>query len=209
MNLNDTVEILAIIDRSGSMGHLRHDAIGGFNTFLAEQQKLDGNANLTLVLFDHEYLVQVPGLPVAEVEPLTVDTYVPRGGTAMNDAIGRALAELEEKNPDRAIITILTDGEENASVEYTSELVKAKIKAAEERGWQVVFLAANIDAFQAGGQLGVSLSNTRGFAATTSGLASALNTITSLVSSYRSEPITAQGTAITQLTSRIAQPEEA
>ena len=208
MNFNDTVEILAIIDRSGSMGHLRQDAIGGFNTFLAEQQKLDGNANLTLVLFDHEYLVQVPGVPVQEVEPLTEETYVPRGGTAMNDAIGRALAELEEKNPGRAIITILTDGEENASVEYTSELVKTKIKAAEERGWQVVFLAANIDAFQAGGQLGVSLSNTRGFVASASGMASALNTITTLVSSYRSEPITAQATAITELKTRIT-PEAA
>ena len=187
---NDTVvEILAIVDRSGSMGLVRDDAIGGFNQFLEDQQQQGGNANLTLVLFDDEYEVPVTGKPVQDVVPLDRSTFVPRGWTAMNDAIGKALTELEAKNPEKAIITILTDGAENASKEYTADAVKQKIKAAEARGWEVIFLAANIDAFAAGNTLGVSASNTVAFAANAAGVSSAFETMSLRASSYRCEPL--------------------
>lgn len=182
----EAVEIVAIIDQSGSMGAVRDDAIGGFNTFLADQQAQGGNANLTLVLFDDRYLVPIEDTPVQNVPPLTQATYAPLGWTAMNDAIGRALTKLEEKNPAKAIICILTDGAENASKEYTAAQIKAKITAAEERGWQVVFLAANIDAFAAGGLLGVARGNTVSFNATSDGLHEAFACMSASASSYRS-----------------------
>lgn len=182
----EAVEIVAIIDQSGSMGAVRDDAIGGFNTFLEDQQAQGGNANLTLVLFDDRYLVPVEDTPVQQVQPLTRETYAPLGWTAMNDAIGRALTKLEAKNPSKAIICILTDGEENASKEYTRTQVKAKIEAAKERGWEVVFLAANIDAFAAGGLLGVARGSTMSFNATSDGLHEGFACMSASVSLYRS-----------------------
>lgn len=189
MKSNELVEIVSIIDQSGSMGIVRDDAIGGFNRFLADQQELGGNANLTLVLFDDRYLVPVEDVPVKQVQPLTRETYAPLGWTAMNDAIGRALTKLESKNPRKAIITILTDGAENSSKEYTSAQIKQKIKAAEARGWQVIFLAANIDAFATGGSLGIATGNTRGFVASREGVHEAFACMSMRASSYRSEPI--------------------
>lgn len=187
MKTNDVVEIVAIIDQSGSMGRVRDDAIGGFNNFLANQQALGDNARLTLVLFDDNYVVPVENTPIRDVKPLDNATYNPLGWTAMNDAIGRALTSLEAKNPAKAIITILTDGLENASTEYTAAQVKEKIKAAEDRGWEVIFLAANIDAFAAGGSLGISRGNTFEFTASAQGLHDAFASMSLCASSYRTE----------------------
>jgi Mg-chelatase subunit ChlD len=131
MAKKEAVEIVVIADRSGSMSVIRDDAIGGFNTFLKEQKAVKGAANLTLVLFDHEYLVAVDSQPIKKVVPLNNETYVPRGMTALNDSIGRAISALEAKNPNKAIVCILTDGQENQSREFNTEQAKAKINAAE------------------------------------------------------------------------------
>lgn len=198
MNNDSVVEIVAIVDQSGSMDKVRDDTIGGFNAFLESQKELGGNANMTLVLFDDRYLVPIDGVALQDVAPLTRDTFRPLGWTAMNDAIGRAMTALEAKNPEKAIICILTDGQENASKEYTAEVVKAKIKAAEDRGWEVIFLAANIDAFAAGSGLGILGGNTYAFTASAQGVASAFESMTLRSSSYRSEPF--QTLAVTNTT---------
>jgi uncharacterized protein with von Willebrand factor type A (vWA) domain len=186
MQNNDVIEILAIVDQSGSMDIVRNDAIGGFNTFLADQQDQGDNARLTLVLFDDRYQVPIKDVPIQQVQELTRDTYRPLGWTAMNDAIGKALTELEAKNPKKAIITILTDGAENASREFTSAQIKSKIEAAQERGWEVIFLAANIDAFTTGGSLGIAGSNTVAFAASSEGVHEAFACMSVRASAYRS-----------------------
>lgn len=182
----DVVEIVAIIDRSGSMESIRGDVIGGYNAFLAQQKALPGEAVLTLVQFDDKYEVHVDRVPVQEVPDLNVFTFVPRGMTAANDAIGRALNTLEARNPAKAVILIVTDGMENASKEFTNEQIKEKITAAEERGWDVNFLAANIDAFAAGGAYGVKMDKTFAFAANAAGVHNAFATMNLRASSYRS-----------------------
>lgn len=179
------VEIVAILDRSGSMCSILTDAIGGFNQFLAEQKALPGEALLTMVLFDDKYEVPVAAYPVTHVNPLTPATFSPRGMTALYDAVGRALTELEHRNPERAVVVILTDGHENASREYTQPTVKAKITAAEARGWSVLYLAANQDAFAVGGAIGVKAGNTANFANTGAGVRSAYATATTATASYR------------------------
>ena len=181
----EPVEILVIADRSGSMFSIRSDAIGGFNTFLKEQQAVKGKANFTLVLFDDQYEVPVKGVDIKQVEELTDKTFVPRGMTAMNDAIGKSLSELLDKSPEKAIICILTDGAENASKEYTSEQVKELIKEAEGKDYQVTFLAANVDAFAAGGSLGISMNNTFAFAASAQGIHEAYATMSTRSTTYR------------------------
>ena len=87
----DLTDIAFVLDRSGSMNSIAGDAIGGFNTFLAQQQAQPGAAHLTLVLFDHEYLVPHDNVDIHSVPPLDDRTYIPRGMTALLDAIGRTI----------------------------------------------------------------------------------------------------------------------
>jgi uncharacterized protein YegL len=86
--------IAFILDRSGSMQNMAEEAIGGFNAFLAEQQKEEGEARLSLVLFDHEYTPIVENRSIEEVRPLDHETYTPRGTTALLDAMGRTIDDL-------------------------------------------------------------------------------------------------------------------
>ncbi len=156
-------KVVCIVDRSGSMNSVRTDSIGGFNAFLEAQKKVVGEADLTLVLFDHEYLVVYDSVPLKDVPPLNSENYVPRGSTALLDAIGKAVtstgAELsamdEAERPESVIVAILTDGYENASTEYTRERISEMTKHQQEKyGWEFRYLGANQDAIKVGGSFG-------------------------------------------------------
>lgn len=158
------VEIACIIDRSGSMSAIKKDAIGGFNEFLAGQQKVEGKARLTLVLFDDQYDMVHDGVDLQAVAPFTGESYVPRGHTAMLDAIGKTLSTINDRimrtlaseRPDKVIIAILTDGEENASLEYSRKAVSKMIaQLKKERHWEFFFLAANQDVVEAAASLSI------------------------------------------------------
>lgn len=195
---NDLVEIVCILDRSGSMTTVLDDSIGGFNTFLKEQQQLPGRANMTLVLFDHEYKEVVSSEPVGNVAPLTRETYVPRGQTALYDAIGRTLANLTEKlaktpeaeRPAKVLVAILTDGHENASREFRtkSHVFDIVSKKREEDKWEFVYLGANQDAMKEGVALGLSHLNSFNYASTGSGTVGAYRAVSNMAKSLRSSP---------------------
>lgn len=147
-------EVVFVLDRSGSMWSTRDDAIGGFNEFL--KQKSTEDIRLTLVQFDHQYEVHQEGRPIAEVPPLTAETYQPRGQTALLDAIGRTiddtgarLASLPaDKRPEKVILGILTDGMENASYKFTKQQIKEKIEHQQNKyQWEFVFMAQNYEQF--------------------------------------------------------------
>jgi hypothetical protein len=165
----EATEIVCVIDRSGSMASIRNDAIGGFNNFLAEQQKEPGEATMTIVLFDHEYLINCSGKPVKDVVPFTPSTYVPRGSTALLDAVGRSINEITGRNPKKAIIVILTDGQENSSKEFTKQQIKTMIEDCQKKGWVVMYLSANADAFEDGKSIGLSPSQIMPFQSNTRG----------------------------------------
>lgn len=163
---NNLTEILLIIDRSGSMSTTKADAEGGLNTFVEEQKKGVGQANLTLVQFDHDYEVVHAGIPLSEVPPYKL---VPRGSTALFDAIGRAVVETgerlakmpESERPGLVLVLVVTDGGENASREYTRERVKEMITHQESKfSWKFSFLGSNQDGFAEGQSLGFSSSAT-------------------------------------------------
>lgn len=190
-------EIACIIDRSGSMEAVRHDAIGGFNAFLDEQKKLPGQANMSLILFSTGREVVYENAAIDSVPPLTEQAYVPRGSTALLDAvgltidgIGKRLAQTpEDHRPERVIVAILTDGEENASRKYTRAQVAERIKHQQEQyGWQFVFLAANMDAFAEAAALNIPLSNAANFAATREGTQSAYRDMSATVANLRAGP---------------------
>lgn len=158
-------DIIVVMDRSGSMGAIVNDTIGGFNTFLKEQKELKGEATLTLVQFDTDYQVVCDNLPLSEVKDLTSTTFVPRGNTALYDAVCKAINSVggrysntfEDARPEKIVFVIITDGEENSSKEFTYEQMKEKIQHQTEKyGWQFVFLAANQDACKVGNSYGIS-----------------------------------------------------
>jgi len=146
------MERIFILDRSGSMETCLDDTIGGFNAFARDQIPFGGT--LSLVLFDHEYTPVYTRRPVADVEPLTRETYKPRGSTALLDAIGRTIKDNWNRNSPTVII--LTDGQENSSHNYTKAHIKDLIEERQRAGWNFVYLGANQDAFAEAGSIGIA-----------------------------------------------------
>lgn len=189
-----TTEIICIIDRSGSMHSIARDAIGGFNSFLAAQKNEPGAARLTLVLFDNEYLLVHKAVDLDEVPPLTEHTYVPRGTTAMLDAIGRTIddarARFEQMHTDErpagVIVAILTDGLENASRKYARDRVFQMIEQCRAMDWRFTYLSANQDAIEAGGNLALDPDDCTNFTASPLGIHNAFSKICSDVVLERS-----------------------
>jgi hypothetical protein len=168
--------IAALLDKSGSMGSLRKDVIGGFNTFLSENKKVEGECTLTLVLFDYSpfntsvredgYETYCSNANINLVNPLNESTYVPRGATAYLDAIGKLIDDTgeylnslsEEEKPEKVIFYIFTDGLENDSVKYSKEEISLKIKhQTEVYNWQFTFLGANMDAVSAAADIQIPM----------------------------------------------------
>jgi hypothetical protein len=190
-----TTNIYFVIDRSGSMQPMAAEAIGGFNTFVAEQQKLPGKANLTLVQFDNAYEIVHDAIDVKTVPVLTAEVYYPRGMTALYDAVGRTITKgiATSKEGEKNILVILTDGFENASQEYThASLTVLMKKAQEELGWEVIFLGANMDAKHVAGGLGINLKNVATFDNSAKGAKDAITTMSFAASAYRSAAVGGQ-----------------
>ncbi len=154
MNPNLT-EIAYILDRSGSMQPLQEPAVTAFNDFIKSQLDVPGDARLTLIQFDDAYEVPISARPIEEVPQLTAASYVPRGSTALLDAIGRTIKEMdkriqvlpENERPGKIIAAIFTDGEENSSHEFTNQHISDLIRLyRDEKNWEFIFLAANQDA---------------------------------------------------------------
>lgn len=163
MNKNLT-ELVFILDKSGSMAGLEGDTIGGFNAMLGKQKRVEGECRITTVLFDNRYELLHDRIDIQAVGLMTEREYQVGGSTALLDAVGRTIHKLacvqkntaEEYRAGNVMFVIITDGEENASREYSAEKVKAMIQEEKKRGWEFVFLGANIDAVETAGRFGIS-----------------------------------------------------
>lgn len=195
MPKTNLTEIVAIIDKSGSMWSIAGDAIGGFNQFIEEQRKETGDANVSIILFDNTVYPLAEGIDVNAVTLLNEKNYRPNGGTALYDAIGNAITSThnrvdalpEGEKPERFIFAILTDGAENASKEYSREAVEALIKdKTDNSDWQFIFLAANIDAKSTAESIGIKGEHAMNFAFHAGGIAGGYSTMSKSVSMYRS-----------------------
>ena len=190
----DHTEIICVIDRSGSMSAIKDDAIGGFNAFVESQKQVAGTASLTLILFDHEYKLLFQNRDLHAVEPLTKKTFVPRGQTALFDAVGRAIEEVggrlsampEEERPEKVLVCILTDGAENDSRRYSREMIRQMIDHQRSRySWEFAFLAANQDAFAEAESVGIGRSMTASFDGSPLGARNVLVTMSRMASTFR------------------------
>jgi len=148
-------EATFIIDRSGSMGSKIEQVVSGFNAFINQQKELDGECSITFTQFDNVYEVVYANKNINDVELMTQADFQPRGMTALYDAIGKTINVLgerynqmqESERPDNGVLGIITDGFENASVEYTKIMIKEMIKHQEEKyNWNIIFLSEDLQA---------------------------------------------------------------
>ena len=161
----DLVELVFILDRSGSMSGLEDDTIGGYNAMLEKQKKEPGEAIITTVLFDDRYELLHDRIYLRGIEPITDKEYFVRGSTALLDAVGRTINKIgnaqkhtvEEERAEHVMLVITTDGMENASREFTYEKVKQMIEHQKcKYRWEFIFLGANIDAISTAERFGIS-----------------------------------------------------
>ena len=159
-------ELVFILDRSGSMGGLEEDTIGGFNSMMAKQKKETdgGEAFVSTVLFDDRCEVLHDRVSINKVPVMTDDEYYVRGCTALLDAVGGAIHHIgnvhkyarEEDRPEKTLFVITTDGMENASKNYSYGQVKKMVKRQQEKyGWEFIFIGANIDSITEAERFGI------------------------------------------------------
>ena len=157
-------ELVFILDKSGSMSGLEKDTIGGFNSMLDQQSKVDGECVITTVLFDNRYELLHDRIDIRAVQPITGKEYFVGGSTALLDAIGKTIHKIdavqknttEDYRAEKVMFVIITDGEENASRCYSSMQIRQMIQHQKERyGWEFIFLGANIDAVETAGRFGI------------------------------------------------------
>ena len=161
---NNITELVFILDKSGSMCGMEEDTIGGFNSMIEKQKKLDGKVYVSTVLFSNNSQVLHDRVDIEKIEPMTEMQYNVGGSTALFDAIGSAIKHIgnvhkyarEEDVPQHTMFIITTDGMENASHTYSSAEVKKMISRQEEKyGWEFLFVAANIDAVETARNIGI------------------------------------------------------
>jgi uncharacterized protein YegL len=183
-----------ILDRSGSMDDCLDDTIGGFNSFLRSQQELvtSDKCTLSLYQFDHEYEVVYQEKDIKDVQRLDRTTFVPRGNTALYDAIGltvKSVSQLKYNSDDKIVIVILTDGFENMSKEYNQSSISRLIKEYDAKeNWSFVFLAANQDAILAATKVGISQHSAMNFSQTPASVQKCYANLSSAIHRQRTTP---------------------
>lgn len=193
MNPNLT-EIVAILDRSGSMEHLTNDTIGGFNSFLKEQKEIPGEAVLTTVLFNNSYMLLHDRVNIKTIKQITNKEYIAQGSTALLDAMGKTINDIglklnstiENERPSKVIFFIITDGEENASVEFRNDKIKEMVELQKNTyNWEFIFLGANMDSFSTASSLGISADRSFDYEADEEGVVSVQMAMSAAVGNLR------------------------
>jgi uncharacterized protein YegL len=186
-----TTLLALVVDRSGSMSDIKDDMEGGIKTLIEEQSREQGTCLVTLAQFDDVYEVLAEAVPAAELVPYRL---VPRGSTALLDAIGRTIsmvhASVEATDPNRrpqnVVIAVITDGLENASKEWTRLQVMDSVKARISEGWHFTFLGADQDAIQEGRGLGVDAASSLTFDKSSAGSTGVMQSLSASVRRVRS-----------------------
>lgn len=189
-----STEIIFLLDRSGSMGGLETDTIGGFNGFVKKQSEM-GPTKITTILFDDRYEVLHNGVNAKNVV-LTKEEYYTRGSTSLLDAIGKTIndvnARLEktakDEQPQQIIFVITTDGYENSSKEFTYAKISEMIKLQQEKHhWEFIFMGANIDVATESAKLNIPSANAFSYEASEEGTSRMFKEANSIVNDTRNK----------------------
>ena len=204
--MHNYADITFILDRSGSMGSLVSDVVGGYKAFVDEQKRVGDNAVFSLVEFDHEYTPVFTAMPIAHVSSQL--HFVPRGSTALRDAVGRTISGIESRlsllpwaeRPNKVIVVIMTDGEENASHEFTQVQIKSMIeRLCGANHWEFLFLGANVDSFANAQSYGIPIWSTTNYVHDTHGTIGAFNSVSSYTACLRSSGASARSLSDLQI----------
>ena len=161
------LDLVFLIDRSGSMYGSEKDTIGGFNSFIKKEKAKDYNVFVTTILFDNEYEVLYKRKAIDEVSELTSNEYFVRGSTALLDAIGRTITTLDKEVNNKVLFVIMTDGMENSSVEFSKSQIR---KMIESHDWEFLFIGADIDSYAEAARIGIRKSRTANYAKSNEGI---------------------------------------
>jgi len=193
----DLTELVFILDRSGSMGGLESDTIGGFNSMLTKQQAEPGECRITTVLFDNQYEILHDRIDIKAVNAITDRDYFVRGQTALLDAVGKTINKIgsvqkntaDEYRADKVLFVITTDGMENASREFNYDKIKSMIERQKSKyKWEFIFLGANIDAVEVADRFGVARNRAQNFHNDSEGIALNYAVVSETVASFRAAP---------------------
>lgn len=186
--------IAIVLDRSGSMESCKESTVSGFNEFIRTQRELPGEAMVKLVQFDDRYET-VFDMNLKMCPELTQNTFVPRGSTALLDAQGRTIVELgrelaampEPERPSKVIVVTLTDGQENASKEFSLEKIGEMIREQRDKyNWDFVFLGANQDAIATAAAMSIPLPSAMSYSTSKTGIAATMAAVSHYVGAARS-----------------------
>jgi len=199
MKTNST-ELIFILDRSGSMGGLESDTIGGFNSMLKKQQAEPGDCRITTVLFDDSYEVLHDRIDIKAVSEITSHEYFVRGCTALLDAVGKTIKKIgkvqkntaDDYRAEKVLFVITTDGMENASREFTYDKIKSMVeKQKKKHNWEFIFLGANIDAIDVANRFGIARNRTQNFHNDSEGIALNYEVLSDTVACFCAAPVDA------------------
>ena len=198
--LNNTIktitqEVVAIIDRSGSMNGKEEDTLGGINAAfeqLKNEQEKNTNINVSVKLFDHEEELLFRSTNLKSVRPIERRQYIPRGSTALLDALGNTLhyfmsKKLTQQNCfDSCVIYVVTDGLENSSKIYNAEKIKKMITEAEKSyNIKIIYLGANQDAILEASKYGIGIESAMNYSENSKNVESAYRSLASAVKRVR------------------------
>lgn len=176
------------------MASVADDTVNGFNRFMDDQRKVPGTATVTMHQFDDRFETPIKGRDIHKAPNLTAETFVPRGNTALLDAIGRAIGETgerlekapEHERAEKVIFVIVTDGHENASRKFTESEINKMIEHQKTKySWEFVFLGANQDAIASAQGIGISVANAMTYASNKIGTEKLYAAFSSNVRSFR------------------------
>lgn len=195
MKKNIELDIVFILDKSGSMLGSEKDTIGGYNSFLSKERKNNTNSKVTTVLFDTNYKKLYDRVNISNVKKLTEEEYYVGGCTALYDAIGKTITDLDRKHPKKVLFVITTDGLENASREFSKGNIKKLIET--HKNYEFIFLGAGIDSYSEGESLGIRRDNISNYSKSKKGISNMFKAVgkasemmcesTSLNSSWKNE----------------------
>ena len=169
---NNEMDIVFLLDRSGSMGGIVEDTIGGYNSYINKEK--DNNIRVTTVLFDNQYEMITNREDIKNIKLLDNKTYYVRGCTALLDAIGKTIKYMDNVD-NKVLFIITTDGLENASVEYNKGQIKEMISG--HTNWEFMYIGANIDSYGEASSIGIKRDNVANYKKTEKGVKTLFNSI--------------------------------
>lgn len=192
--LNKDTELVFIIDESGSMSGLESDTVGGFNSMIKKQREGEGKVYVSTVFFHSSSRVVHDRVDIANIKDMTEKDYSPGGCTALLDAIGSSIRHIsnihkyarKEDVPANTVFVITTDGMENSSTRYDADEIRDMIKDKTEKcGWEFIFVAANIDAIETAGKIGIRKERAANYRQSSDGVADCYDAMNCFISKKR------------------------